>query len=689
MIRSLLLCLFLYSTTLFAQESAPFCASDEMHQHIFTNYPEYNPGIIRAHNELQSFTENYINTPHVKSGNPYIIPVVFHVIHDNGPENINDSQILDAIKQVNIQYRLLNADTSEIVTAFKALAADPEVELRLAQLDPDGNCTSGITRTESTLTYTGNHDVKALIQWPPDKYLNVYVCDQAAGLAGHALLPSAADTIPQWDGIVMQHSYVGTVGTSDYFRRTVLSHEIGHFLNLQHIWGGNNVPNYYYLPVAQSGNCAFDDDVADTPLTIGWQSCNQSGTSCSSLDNVQNYMDYSYCARMFTQGQKDRMHACLNSTIANRNNLWSPPNLIATGTDDISFQLCTANFEIDKRIICSGETINLIDVSRHGVTGRTWTINGGSATSLSDSLVSVTYNTPGTYSITLSVTNGIQTIDTTFTDVIQVLPATGTSEYLVESFEDPTHFANNWLILESGNTYDWELNTNTGFSSQQSLYINNFDATTTEKYEFISHAVDASNLSDIVISFDYAYSKSAPTIFESLKIAVSNDCGQSWLNRKTLLGAGTLVTYDTELSTPFIPNQNDQWKNELITNVPAAYLTDNLMVKFTFDGWGSNNIYVDNIQILHPDILEIDSYLAQTTNIYPNPTTDQFFIETGKGVVIESIEIQQINGQTVQVLSEFNSDKYQINTANLSSGIYYLTLSTNYGRITKKFTKQY
>ena len=236
----------------------------------------------------------------------------------------------------------------------------------------------------------------------------MYVCDQAAGLAGHALLPSAADTIPQWDGIVMQHSYVGTVGTSDYFRRTVLSHEIGHFLNLQHIWGGNNVPNYYYLPVAQSGNCAFDDDVADTSLTIGWQSCNQSGTSCSSLDNVQNYMDYSYCARMFTQGQKDRMHACLNSTIANRNNLWSPTNLIATGTDDISFQLCTANFEIDKRIICAGETINLIDVSRHGVTGRTWTINGGSATSLSDSLVSVTYNTPGTYSITLSVTNGIQ-----------------------------------------------------------------------------------------------------------------------------------------------------------------------------------------------------------------------------------------------------------------------------------------
>lgn len=686
--RSLLLFLFLYSTTIFAQESAPFCASDQIHQQIFAEHPEYNPGIIRANNELQSFTENYINTPHVKSGNPYIIPVVFHIIHDNGPENINDSQILDAVKQVNIQYRMLNSDTSEIAAAFKALAADPEVELRLAQLDPNGNCTSGITRTVSALTHTGNNDVKALIQWPPDKYLNVYVCNQAAGLAGHALLPSAADTVPQWDGIVMQHSYVGTVGTSEYFRRTVLSHEIGHFLNLQHIWGGNNVPDYYYLPVAQAGNCSFDDDVADTPLTIGWQSCNLSGNSCSTLDNVQNYMDYSYCARMFTQGQKDRMHACLNSSVANRNNLWSPTNLIATGTDDISFQLCTVNFEIDKRVICAGETINLTDISRHGVTGRTWTIAGGTASSLSDSLVSVIYNTPGNYTISLSVTNGTQSLDSTFLDIIQVLPAIGTSEYLVEPFENATHFNGNWLVLESGATQNWELNPNAGSNSQQSIYVNNYDAISTEKYEFISYAVDASNLSDIIISFDYAYSRSAPTIFESLKIAVSNDCGENWLNRKTLLGAGSLVTLDNELSIPFIPNQPEQWKNEIITNIPASYLIDNLMVKFTFEGWGSNNIYIDNIQILHPDILDIDDYLNQSIIIYPNPATDQFFIEIAKGIVIQSIDIHQINGKQIKVLSELNSGEYHVNTKELSPGIYYLKLDTNYGKITKKFTKQ-
>jgi PKD repeat protein len=661
MIRSLLLCSFFTPATLFAQESIPFCGTDEMHQQIFAEHPEYNAGIVRAHEELQGFTENYINSPHAKSGNPYIIPVVFHIIHDNGPENINDSQVLDAIKQVNIQYRKLNADTSEIVTTFQALAADSEVELRLAQLDPNGNCTSGITRTVSTLTHTGNNDVKALIQWPPDKYLNVYICEQAAGLAGHALLPSAADTIPAWDGIVMQHSYIGTTGTSEYFRRTVLSHEIGHYLNLQHIWGGNNVPDYYYLPVAQGGNCAFDDDVADTPLTIGWQTCNTIGTSCSTLDNVQNYMDYSYCARMFTQGQKDRMHACLNSTVANRNNLWQPNNLLATGTDDITFQLCTANFEVEKKVICAGESINLTDVSRHGVTGRTWTINGGTASSLSDSLVSVTYNTPGTYSISLSVTNGVQSLDTTFTDIIRVLPATGTEEYLVESFENEIQFNENWAILESGSIYDWEINTNTGFNSQQSIYVNNFDAVDTKQYEFISEPIDASNLSDVIISFDYAYSKSDPSINEILKVSVSKDCGTTWLTRRSYLGTGTLISYDTELATPFLPTQNDQWKNDIVTNVPASYLTDGLMVKFRFEALGGNNLFIDNIQILHPDILAVDDYLLGSTMLYPNPTAGQLNIETAKGVVVNSIEIYQINGKHSPANYTLNAGKWDVN----------------------------
>jgi hypothetical protein len=206
------------------------CATDEMHQKLFEEHPQYNPGIVRAYERLQADTELFKQQASNREDQVYIIPVVFHVIHNYGPENISDAQVHDAIRQANIQLRKLNPDTTDIVTEFKSRAADCFIELRLAQLDPDGNCTSGITRTVSSLTSIGDHQVKSLIQWPPDRYLNVYVCAQAAGLAGHALLPAAADTIPQWDGIVMQGSYIGTIGTSDYFRRTVLTHEIGHYL---------------------------------------------------------------------------------------------------------------------------------------------------------------------------------------------------------------------------------------------------------------------------------------------------------------------------------------------------------------------------------------------------------------------------------------------------------------------------
>ena len=378
--------LFTFVNKLIAQERPYHCGTDEMRQQIYLQHPELIPGIAGASERLESFTKEFEKQPHQKSAPTYVIPVVFHVIHNYGQENISDAQIHDAIKQVNLQFRKLNPDTADIVNVFKPIAADCEIELRLAQLDPNGNCTSGITRTVSPLTAIGDHQVKSLIQWPPDKYLNIYVCNQAAGLAGHAMLPADADTIPEWDGIVMQHSYLGTIGTSEYFKRTVLTHEIGHYLNLQHIWGGNNVPNYYYLPCGDAGNCAFDDGVADTPNTIGWQTCSLGAYSCSSLDNVQNYMDYAYCALMFTEGQRTRMHACLNSPVAGRNNLWTPANLATTGTDDATYYLCQAKFDVDKRVICVGESITLTDVSVHGALSRTWTVTGANLSSTTDSV---------------------------------------------------------------------------------------------------------------------------------------------------------------------------------------------------------------------------------------------------------------------------------------------------------------
>lgn len=650
--------LFTFVNKLIAQERPYHCGTDEMRQQIYLQHPELIPGIAGASERLESFTKEFEKQPHQKSAPTYVIPVVFHVIHNYGQENISDAQIHDAIKQVNLQFRKLNPDTADIVNVFKPIAADCEIELRLAQLDPNGNCTSGITRTVSPLTAIGDHQVKSLIQWPPDKYLNIYVCNQAAGLAGHAMLPADADTIPEWDGIVMQHSYLGTIGTSEYFKRTVLTHEIGHYLNLQHIWGGNNVPNYYYLPCGDAGNCAFDDGVADTPNTIGWQTCSLGAYSCSSLDNVQNYMDYAYCALMFTEGQRTRMHACLNSPVAGRNNLWTPANLATTGTDDATYYLCQAKFDVDKRVICVGESITLTDVSVHGALSRTWTVTGANLSSTTDSVITAIFLNPGTYSVGIEVTNGVQTLNVLEIDHITVLPTPGTTSLMHEPFEVIADVADRWVVLPKDCPVNWEVDTQTGYNSAQSFTVQNYSLGAFTNFEFISEPFDASGLTTFGLSFDYAYAQKQTSNMESMQIAVSNDCGATWSIRKNYNGSSTLKTVDTLVTSSFVPADSTQWKHDIITTIPSMYLVDDLLVKFNFIAKGGNNLYIDNIRMGDPVIMGIGEIGSEVLKVYPNPGSNKFIVQLENGQTINGLKLYDLTGKIVfsQQVDEVESE---------------------------------
>lgn len=676
--RLLIIPFLLMSTAFFAQDyyhhdGLP-CGTDEMHQQLFENHSSYNPGIIRANDELEAFTEAFKQQGSNRNGEPYIIPVVFHIIHNYGPENIDDAQIYDAVEQVNIQLRKLNEDTSDIVNQFKDIAADTEVEIRLARKDPDGNCTNGITRTVSSLTAVGDHQVKSLIHWPSDKYLNIYVCNQAAGLAGHALLPAAADTIPEWDGIVMQHSYVGTIGTSDFFRRTVVTHEIGHYLNLQHIWGGNNVPNYYYLPVAQQDNCNHDDGVDDTPLTIGWQSCPLNGSSCGDLDNVQNYMDYAYCARMFTEGQKERMLACLNSPIAGRNNLWTEQNLIETGVLGEE-ELCEVLFTADDYVICAGESVVFTDRSYFGVTGRNWVFEGGTASSQGDSIIEVTYNEPGFYDVTLTIDNGNSEITKMYTDFIQVIPAQGTWDGIATDFEWEPSFDDFWHIENKENPYNWSLGT-PGYMSNTSVSLPNHSLTPGAQYSFHSYPIDASQLEEIVLSFDVAFARKEPSNQDALAIQISTDCGKTWTTRRNLSSL-LLNSVDGEVSDEvFVPQSDEDWKNIMVTTLSSAALVDNLMVRFLFTTGGGNNIYIDNILIGHPDRLELsEEEIDDHILIYPNPAQSKISIQ-GTEILGKEInyELYTASGQLVSSGFASTNTIIEIDVTHVQNGLYMLHL---------------
>ncbi|GIU70018.1 MAG: hypothetical protein KatS3mg002_1254 [Candidatus Woesearchaeota archaeon] len=685
LLTTLLLNTVIYAQNYYNEVKKQFCGTDELHYEIFKNHPELNNKIIQNHNFLNEFTRNFITQKDNKSI-VYKIPVVFHIIHNYGTENISNAQIYDAIRVANRNLRKQNPDTTDIVPFFKPRAADCEIELVLAQKDPNGNCHSGINRIASTLTYIGDHQVKSLIHWDPTKYLNIYVCAEAAGLAGHALLPSTADTLPQWDGIVIQHSYLGSIGTSTPFKSVVLTHELGHYFNLQHIWGGNNVPGFYYLPVAQQANCNFDDDVLDTPNTIGWQTCNLNGTSCDdTLDNVQNFMDYAYCARMLTYGQRDRMHACLNSPIAGRNNLWTATNLAATGTDGSNF-FCAADFVADKQVICAGQQVKFADVSYHGIQSRSWNFQGGTPSISSDSSVTVTYSTPGTYAVTLQVSDGNNTLTKNETAYITVLSNIGNAIPFAENFESFSDLiTNNWFAVNPHNDAGFELNSNVGFSGNKSVWINNHSITENgSKDELISPVYNFSNITNLQVSFKYAYARKDSTSNDRLNIFLTSNCGNTWQIKKSI-NANNLSTAPDQ-STPFTPNAT-QWKTDFITNMNGIQANTPFRIRFVFENGGGNNFYLDDINIGYNLNNMYEIITDNIFQLYPNPSNNVVTLKFNN-YIRKEISIYDLKGKNIYN-TICTADEMNIDVSNIESGIYFIEIKGLNGVNTKKLIIQH
>lgn len=258
------------------------------------------------------------------------IPVVVHVLYNVSDENVSDQQIQSQITVLNEDFRLSNTDSLLDTHPFWPLTADSEVEFCLAQQDPNGNPTTGITRTFTDSTYFPNMWNEKFTSdggkdnWDPSKYLNLWVCNLGpSGTLGYAAFPSDLSSIPEEDGVVIDYRCFGTTGTAgsgsfnvNHLGRTG-THEVGHWLNLRHIWG--------------DATCG-DDFVSDTPTHEGDNyGCpsfpHNAGNSCGSDSNGEmymNYMDYvdDACMVMFSSGQATRMQATLSGT---RSSLASSP----------------------------------------------------------------------------------------------------------------------------------------------------------------------------------------------------------------------------------------------------------------------------------------------------------------------------------------------------------------------------
>ena len=268
-----------------------------------------DPSLQNKLENIETFTRQTISNSVGVSSRPdnlqiIIIPVVVHVLYHDAAQDVSDAVIMSQLDALNRDFRRSNDDTINTPAVFRPVAADCEIEFKLAISDPKRRSTTGIIRKYTPILQWETNDKMKLSSemgddaWDPKSYLNIWVCNMRNTAGYCSVLGGPEDK----DGVVISYNAFGTIDARPgYEKGRTTVHEIGHWLNLKHIWG--------------DADCG-DDFVDDTPKQSTFTSGCPTGIklSCGNAPNgnmYMNYMDYTNdaCMNMFTAGQKARMRA--------------------------------------------------------------------------------------------------------------------------------------------------------------------------------------------------------------------------------------------------------------------------------------------------------------------------------------------------------------------------------------------
>jgi hypothetical protein len=454
---------FLAVTSVNAQKCGTYDGAYEEQEQKF---PAFYQNLEAINSDLEADYKSALGKmTHLKIENgKKIIPVVVHVIHDLGGENISDASIQGALDILNAN---INGQASNFLAKtpdiFASVRGDLNVEFRLAKVDPLGNPTSGIIRVRSELTNEPEprDAVKALSYWNSYQYFNIWTLkkfqpqDDGNTLLGYAQFPESGRM--STDGVVLLASQMASGGT--------LTHECGHWLGLRHVWGDAECgdDNVKDTPAAREPN--FGINLSDFPYHVGFMS---QGCVADSLNPAGemfvNYMDYSSDAHvtMFTKGQNEVMNETLEgiydedagtSGIGFREYMWSAENIALSGVaDGFITPICNQNTDFvsssGKYSMCLGENIvlkgNKTQFPSGTVSSMIWDYGDGNTDNSNANLVAHTYSSAGSYNLSLTIeynettqarASNLSDLDllnaTSYDSIIETLIIQGTQSELV------------------------------------------------------------------------------------------------------------------------------------------------------------------------------------------------------------------------------------------------------------------
>jgi hypothetical protein len=638
---------------------------------------------------------------------PVTIPVVFHIVLRQ-PNQVTDAQVMAQLDTLNKDYAGINANDSRISDAFKAVFGQSGIQFCLAQRSPDNQPTTGIVRystSRASFTYdetlpadnlkhasTGGADA-----WDPDHYLNIWICDIGSDVLGYASFPNTGPQDEQ--GVVVDLASLPGGSATNYNYGKTLTHEVGHFFNLRHIWGDD------------FGSCSGTDNIDDTPNQGNYTSSLRTGVVTDNCTTTapgimyQNFMDYTPDASllMFTKLQVARMEAAFQSF---RISLASSDACTPLALKSNDAGLKSINSP-DQRL-CEPQFTPQITIENRGTKALTsLTINS----SLNNGN-SISYRWTGSLATFQQATITLPQVQISEGDYLFTVKAVNPNELpdedisnnelskefiyyepfttpVVEGFEGD-FLPKGWDIVNEDNGTTWEKTEIASRSGASSVKIGNFDYLLVGQKDYLrSPTVNIANTDSAFVSFQVAAANTSSqgAVWDTLQVLVSTDCGQTYTSVFKKWGSA-LATRSGSTRTMFTPGTRE-WRREEI-DLRDFIADGEILIAFQNTTGNGNNVFLDDINIrtvtINPNLKEAGFLVS------PNPTDGaisvQFYPHPSE---LTGIYIYNVSGTLVEERVIRNGmvpgNVYDFDLNYCSAGLYIVKAVFNDRVLTKKFVK--